>query len=184
MKKKIIIKFLGLQFSRRDPIFQKLMGPRTPFWKCLAPTLVIMQNVQLEDVLCLWIRSSGVGVTNMNTLRPRQNGRHFQMLFLEWKCLNFKYNLTEVCSYGSNWQHYSIGSDNGLASSRRQAIIWNKQWWPSSLTHICVTRPQWVKLFFQQKGECLVALCCELWLADALNSISQSWPSILLKVFC
>ena len=39
MKKKIIIKFLGLQFSRRDPIFQKLMGPRTPFWKCLAPTL-------------------------------------------------------------------------------------------------------------------------------------------------
>ena len=38
-KKKIIIKFLGLQFSRRDPIFQKLMGPRTPFWKCLAPTL-------------------------------------------------------------------------------------------------------------------------------------------------
>ena len=31
MKKKIIIKFLGLQFSRRDPIFQKLMGPRTPF---------------------------------------------------------------------------------------------------------------------------------------------------------
>ena len=41
MKKKNIIKFLGLQFSRRDPIFQKLMGPRTPFWKCLAPTLVM-----------------------------------------------------------------------------------------------------------------------------------------------
>ena len=39
MKKKNIIKFLALQFSRRDPIFQKLMGPRTPFWKCLAPTL-------------------------------------------------------------------------------------------------------------------------------------------------
>ena len=44
MKKKIIIKFLGLQFSRRDPIFQKLMGPRTPFWKCLAPTLVLCKK--------------------------------------------------------------------------------------------------------------------------------------------
>ena len=42
MKKKIINKFLGLQFSRRDPIFQKLMGPRTPFWKCLAPTLLLL----------------------------------------------------------------------------------------------------------------------------------------------
>ena len=43
--KKIIIKFLGLQFSRQDPIFQKLMGPRTPFWKCLAPTLSVTYGV-------------------------------------------------------------------------------------------------------------------------------------------
>ena len=46
MKKKIIIKFLGLQFSRWDPIFQKLMGPRTPFWKCLAPTLPPLAGMQ------------------------------------------------------------------------------------------------------------------------------------------
>ena len=31
-------------------------------------------------------------------------GRHFQMHFPEWKCLNLKYNSTEMCSQGSNWQ--------------------------------------------------------------------------------
>ena len=48
----------------------------------------------------------------------------FQMHFLEWKCLNFNWNFTEVCSQGSNWQFSSIGSDNGLAPNRRQAVIW------------------------------------------------------------
>ena len=28
--------------------------------------------------------------------------RHFQM-YLQWKCLNFDYDFTEVCSQGSNW---------------------------------------------------------------------------------
>ena len=28
--------------------------------------------------------------------------RHFQM-YLQWKCLNFDYNFTQVCSQGSNW---------------------------------------------------------------------------------
>ena len=55
-----------------------------------------------------------------NTLRPRQNVRHwcrryFQVHFLEWKLLNFKYDLTEICFLLSNWHYGSIGSDNGLA---------------------------------------------------------------------
>ena len=29
-----------------------------------------------------------------------------------------------MCSLGSNWQYGRIGSDNGLAPTRRQAIIW------------------------------------------------------------
>ena len=29
-----------------------------------------------------------------------------------------------MCCLGSNWQYGSIGSDNGLAPNRRQAIIW------------------------------------------------------------
>ena len=34
------------------------------------------------------------------------------------------FEFIEVCSWGSNWQYSSIGLDNGLAPSRRQAIIW------------------------------------------------------------
>ena len=34
---------------------------------------------------------------------------------------------------------FQLGSDNDLASYRRQAIIWTNDG-----THICVTRPQWV----------------------------------------
>ena len=30
-----------------------------------------------------------------------------------------------MCSLWSNWQYGSIGSDNGLAPARREAIIWS-----------------------------------------------------------
>ena len=45
------------------------------------------------------------------------------------KIVNFEKNKkqnnnTEICSLGSNWQYGSIGSYNGLAPNRRQAIIW------------------------------------------------------------
>ena len=51
------------------------------------------------------------------------------MHFLEWKCLNSDWNFIEVCSLWSNWQYSSIGSDIGLAPSRRQAIIWTNVGW-------------------------------------------------------
>ena len=51
---------------------------------------------------------------------PRQ---HFQMHFLEWKCMNFHYDFIEVCSLGSNLQYSSIDSDNGFAPARRQATV-------------------------------------------------------------
>ena len=34
----------------------------------------------------------------LNTLRPRQDGRHFPMHFLEWKSMHFDGNFIEVCS--------------------------------------------------------------------------------------
>ena len=62
-----------------------------------------------------------------NTLKPRQNGRHFADNIL--KCIFLNENvwiLIEISSkFGSNWSNSSIGLDNGLALSRRQAIIWN-----------------------------------------------------------
>ena len=38
--------------------------------------------------------------------------------------MNFDKYFTEVCSQGSNEEYPNIGSDNGLAPTRRQAIIW------------------------------------------------------------
>ena len=58
------------------------------------------------------------------TKLPPFFGRHFQMHFLEWKCMNFTYDFTENCSSYANYQYSSIGSDNVLAPDRRQAIIW------------------------------------------------------------
>ena len=46
------------------------------------------------------------------------------MHFLEWKCLHLDWNFTDVCSHGFNWQYSSIGSIDGLAPNRRQAVIW------------------------------------------------------------
>ena len=46
------------------------------------------------------------------------------MHFHEWKCSNLDYDVTEVCSSDSHQQYFSIASDNGLAQTRRQAIIW------------------------------------------------------------
>ena len=40
------------------------------------------------------------------------------------KTFEFNYNFTWICSLVSNWQYGSIGSDNGLAPNRQQAIIW------------------------------------------------------------
>ena len=38
--------------------------------------------------------------------------------------MNFDKYFIEVCSEGSNQQYSSIGSDNGPALTRQQAIIW------------------------------------------------------------
>ena len=40
------------------------------------------------------------------------------------KIKNIDEYFIEVCSFWSNWQYSSIGSDNCLALTRRQAIIW------------------------------------------------------------
>ena len=50
--------------------------------------------------------------------------RHFQVHFLEWKCIDFDQNFTEIYSQGFNQQHYGNGSDNGLLFGQHQAIIW------------------------------------------------------------
>ena len=50
--------------------------------------------------------------------------RHFQLQFLELENKKFDLDFTEVCSQLSNQQYYNIGSNNGLAPARQQAISW------------------------------------------------------------
>ena len=66
---------------------------------------------------------------NLNTLRPRQNGRHFPDPIFEWIFLNenvrisIKISLKLVPKVPIN-NIPAFGSDNGLAPIRRQAIVW------------------------------------------------------------
>ena len=79
-----------------------------------------------------------------NKLRLRQKWplfcrRYCQVHFLQWISNYFDSDFTEVCFQGPNYQHASIGSDNGLvltrrqanglALMRRQAIIWTNDGW-------------------------------------------------------
>ena len=83
---------------------------------------------------------------HFNTLRPRQNGRHFPGDILKWIFLNkivwISINI-EVCSWGlfndipslvqiMTWRR---PGDKTLSEPRMGSV----------LTHICVSRPQWVK---------------------------------------
>ena len=61
--------------------------------------------------------------TEAETKWPSFHRRHLQVHFFLW-FNNFHSHFTEICSLGSNWQYGNIGSDNGLAPNRWQAIFW------------------------------------------------------------
>ena len=57
----------------------------------------------------------------INTLNPRQNGRHLKYIFVnEYMILEYFYN--DILQ-GPSWQWSSLGSDDGLIPNRRTAII-------------------------------------------------------------
>ena len=90
---------------------------------------------------------------------------HFQVYFLEWKFMNFKWNFTEICSLGSNWQYGSIAADNVLAGAEAATSHYLKQWWYVLLKHICITRPQWVNeqcCFFMHNESKFGFILCQL----------------------
>ena len=75
---------------------------------------------------------------------PPFQRRHFQMDFLEWKCINFDYIFTEIVP------RVPINNFPALV----QTMAWRRPagkplpepMMVNLLTHICVTRPQWVKI--------------------------------------
>ena len=94
------------------------------------------------------------GITRLQWLKtkwPPVFRRHFQLDFLEWKCLNFDQNCFEVCSQASNWISIQIS----LKFVPRHPINDIPALWPgdkplfepmmvSLVTHTCITWPQWV----------------------------------------
>ena len=68
---------------------------------------------------------------SLNALRPRQNCHHFaddifKCVFSWMKMYEFRlgFNWRLFLNFLTNWQFSSIGSDNGLVPTGRQAIIW------------------------------------------------------------
>ena len=54
--------------------------------------------------------------------------RHLQIHFLEWKLLHVTSNFTEICSWGFNWQSFSIDLSDGLEPVKWQAITWTNSY--------------------------------------------------------
>ena len=79
-----------------------------------------------------WPFARGIHRSPVNSPRKDQwkwppfSKQHFQLHFCQWKCLNFNYNFTEVCSSWSNRQLVSISAGNDLVLNSRQAITWTK----------------------------------------------------------
>ena len=104
--------------------------------------------------------------TGYNTLKPRQDGRnfgrrHFQMQFRQRKCFHF--NISISLNFVPEGP---IDNKTSLVQVMAWRLIGDKplqrvQWWRSSMTQICVTRPHWVnniKTTFERNFYAIIVL--------------------------
>ena len=80
------------------------------------------------SVPLFWCVVCGMG-PRINTMRPRQNGRHsaddiFKSIFLKENVWISTYISLKFIPKGPNRQFISFGLDNCLMPNKRQAIIW------------------------------------------------------------
>ena len=139
-----------------DDILVQIMAWRRPGYKSLSEPMMVSLLTYISINRPLWLKRGlsqlggvvWVGLLNVDvrqqfetvaetTLAPFLQTT-FSNLFSSMKIFNFDENLTEICSWWSNWQHVIIGSGNDLVPNRRQAIHHLNQWWPGLLTYICV----------------------------------------------
>ena len=84
-----------------------------------------------------------------NSSPPGHNGRHFAENIFKSIFVNEKFYTLKKISMKfvtkSYWHQTSIGSDNGLALNRRQAIIWNKADQVHWRIQSCGTGGRWAK---------------------------------------
>ena len=118
--------------------------------------LLIIMGIHLTGKMAFTLkRASGI----LNTLRPRQNGRHFTDDIFKWIFLNENVYIPIKISL----KFVPQGPINNIPELV-QIMAWRRPGdKPLSgpmmvrlLTHICVTRPQWVKLM---KYVCTVLEC-------------------------
>ena len=104
---------------------------------------MVINQMHFGEIKCMYWRSKCYQHIESETKWTPFSRRHFQMDFLEWKCMNFiKISLKFV----------PMGQINNIP-----ALVHTMAWrhpgnmplpepmMVNLLTHICVTRPQWVK---------------------------------------
>ena len=107
----------------------------------IYPTVDIFQNFTQVNVWWGWWEKE------YNTLRPRQNGRHFPDDILKWIFLNENVWISIEISlkFVTKGQINNIPALVQIMAWRRLgAKPLSEPMMVSLLTHICVTRPQWV----------------------------------------
>ena len=67
----------------------------------------------------------------------------------------FKWNVTEICPPVFDWWYSSIGSDNGLAPNKRQAIIWTNDGRFYWRMHASLSLNELIHQYSGNTGECL-----------------------------
>ena len=110
--------------------------------------------------------------------------------------MNFDWYFTEVYSYLCNLQYSSIGSDNGLVPTRRQAIICTNGDYctdgymrnPTLMSKICCNalKTSSVHISLEGLNELLIGQnCCHhFWLASGvwkINQLTEKHPGLQLK---
>ena len=141
---------------------------------CLAKKSESCLGANVEVVCLLSVRTP----IELNTLRPRQNGRHFadeifkRILFNENVWISLTISLKFVPKVRINnfpalvpIMVWCRPGDKPISEATMACL----------LTHICVTRPQWVKRF-----QC----CCSTALPDEkISRLNRRRKQLLLKLY-
>ena len=117
--------------------------------------LLVIEDRKIQNGCQSWLLIGAAKVISysnidrLNTLRPRQLSEKLQTPFSNAFCSMkmFEFFIIISLKFASKGP---IDNKSVLAQvmawRRRATSHYLNQWWPSSLTHKCVTRPQWVKI--------------------------------------
>ena len=148
----LVLRICRVEFSEHD---KSVLTPDT----CATYTLTrVLRSFTVENLMTAWkysvvsvIYYNHLGVVVINTLRQRQNGRHFPDDMLKWIFLNENVWNTIKISL-----KFAPTSPINNIPALVQIMAWRQPgakplfepMMDSLLTHIWVTRPQWVKPIF------------------------------------